>query len=380
MRFDVTKWTRLAAFGIIASAFLNVGCSSSSGWKMPSTKMFSWSKKPSESTLAGAGPSALKYPDSPASKQTPQVIASAAAGTAPSKASSTGSTAFAAGTGAKQPTFTPPNGMANVAFAPPAAAAAANGYSVGPYNTYSQPGAAAGAMASSGIPSSFAGGMSATAMSQSNPYNAASAGFPSTQTYSGVNPSTLAAGKSNVPPNGNLPAPVGGGFPSAPANIPGMTGTPIPNSFASTSSNPNPSFAPGAISPGFALPQTVPMSTGYAPVGSNPGVSGSSNSIASFPSGTIPTSGLPPIVSSGSSVPGQMAAYNAQMTGPGVTTTASFRPGSTGRQTNYDFSQPAASSTASSTAAGQGTKLPAANTATGLNNPGFQVPPAGTFR
>jgi len=403
MRFDVTKWTRLAVLAMVSGAFLMTGCSSSSGWKMPGSKMFSWSKKPSETTLAGSGPSAIKYPDSPASKQNPQAIASAAAGTSSNR------TALAAtGTGARsaQPTYTPPNGMANVAFAPPAAAAAANGYSVGPYNTYSQPGGAANSLASSGAPNGFAGAVPAAGMSPGNPYNTASkSGFPSTQVYAGSPPGGLAANRGAQTPAG-FQAPSTSTFAGAPpAGMPsqgmsgmpgqGMSGAGLPASFAAASSNPNPAFAVAPLqtgTPGFAMPQAMPTSGGYAPVGTSgiappPQGSFAASSNGSFPA-SLPTSGLPAIpggqAQSGiTSVPAQMAAYNSGSSGAGMTS-ASFRPGSTGRQTNYNFAQPSASNAVANQVPSMPSGQPAANTATGLNNPGynpgFQIPPTSTFR
>jgi len=376
MKFDVTNWTRLAILSLVASSFISVGCSTSSGWKMPTPKMFSWSKKPSETTLAGAGPSAIKYPDSPASKQSPQAIASAAAGTAPKPGMAGPGASAAMGTGARgtQPTYTPPNGMSNVAFAPPAAAAAANGYSVGPYNTYSQPGAAANALASSGVPNGYNGGIPASGMSPSNPFSSANAGgLPSTQMYSGATPGALASGR-GVPQfqAGLQPSNVGvspGSMPPGampPGAMPGMTAGSMPNSFAAASSSPNAGLGASPIAsnaPNFTMPQTMPAASGYTPVGSSNMANSQSSS---FPGASS---------ASGSSVPGQMAAYNMQSSGSGLST-ASFRPGSTGRQTNYDFSQPAPSTGV----AGQGIGMPAASSATGTNNPGFQVPPAATYR
>jgi len=400
MRFDLTKWTRLAVLGVVSGAFMLTGCSSSSGWKMPGSKMFSWSKKPSETTLAGAGPSSIKYPDSPASKQTPQAIASAAAGTAPSKSGLGGPTGgatslAAAGTGARsaQPTYTPPNGMANVAFAPPAAAAAANGYSVGPYNTYSQPGGAANNLATAGAPSGFGGATPAAGMSPGNPFNAtARSGFPSTQAFAGSAPGAVAASLSTQTPASFQP-------PSAPQNapssgFPGMAAPGTANSFAAASNNPNSSFATAPVqtgTPGFAMPQSMPSTGGYAPVGTSGMAQPNQGSFAAASSnavpGTMPTSGLPSIPAAQApagmtSVPAQMAAYTGSGSGAPMSS-ASFRPGSTGRQTNYNFSQSTTSSAVANQTPATPASVPAANTANGLNNPGFsgfQIPPTSTFR
>ncbi len=78
MKYDLPRWMRHVTLGIVVASVASTGCSST-GWKMPSpSKMFSWGKKPSETAVAGSGPSALTYPESPASKQTPSAIASAA--------------------------------------------------------------------------------------------------------------------------------------------------------------------------------------------------------------------------------------------------------------------------------------------------------------
>ncbi|MCY2975429.1 MAG: hypothetical protein NTW52_12270 [Planctomycetota bacterium] len=404
MRFDVTKWTRLAVLGMVSGACLFTGCSSSSGWKMPGSKMFSWSKKPSETTLAGAGPSSIKYPDSPASKQTPQAIASAAAGTAPGKSGFGspvgGATSLAAtGTGARtaQPTYTPPNGMANVAFAPPAAAAAANGYSVGPYNTYSQPGGAANNLATTGAPSAFGGATPAAGMSPGNPFNAtARAGFPSTQVYAGSTPGTVAANHGTQMPASFQPPSAPQGAPSS--GFPGMAAPGTANSFAAASSNPNLGSAAAPVqkgTSGFAVPQSMPSTGGYAPVGTPGMAQPTQGSFAAASSnalpGTMPPSGLPAIPTAQAptgmtSVPAQMAAYTGSGSGAPMST-ATFRPGSTGRQTNYNFSQPSTPSSSSAVAnpmLASPTSVPAANTANSLNNPGynpgFQIPPTNIVR
>ena len=87
MRMRLDHWTRLAVV-VVAVAGTQTGCSSGwnkSGWKMPGSDMFSWSRKPSESTLAGSSPSLAMpsgqagSPTSPALRNTPSPVSSTAA-------------------------------------------------------------------------------------------------------------------------------------------------------------------------------------------------------------------------------------------------------------------------------------------------------------
>ena len=127
MRTKLGNWTRMAVV-VVAVFGTQSGCKS--GWKMPGTDMFPWSKKPSESTLAGSSPS-LSMPSNnpsspvgPAYKNSPNPLASNAAN--PSRPSSPyGSSAG--------PSFNmPPNNP--LASNGAGVSASANGYSTGPYN------------------------------------------------------------------------------------------------------------------------------------------------------------------------------------------------------------------------------------------------------
>jgi hypothetical protein len=139
------------------------------------------------------------------------------------------------------------------------------------------------------------------------------------------------------------------------------------------------------------MPQSMPSNGGYAPVGTSGMAQPPQGSFAAASSnalpGTMPTSGLPAIPAAQApagmtSVPAQMAAYTGSGSGAPMSS-ASFRPGSTGRQTNYNFSQTSTPSTSGAVAGpmvAAPAGAPAANTANGLNNPGFQIPPTSTFR
>ena len=129
MRTKLANWTRLAVV-VVAVFGTQTGCKS--GWKMPGTDMFPWSKKPSESTLAGSSPSLSMPSNNPAStvgpayKNSPSPLVSNAAN--PSRTNAPYGAANSAG-----PAFNmPPNSqMANNGSG---VSAGANGYSTGPYN------------------------------------------------------------------------------------------------------------------------------------------------------------------------------------------------------------------------------------------------------
>ena len=123
MRTKLGNWTRMAVV-VVAVFSTQSGCKS--GWKMPGTDMFPWSKKPSESTLAGSSPS-LSMPSNnptspigPAYKNSPNPLASNAAN--PSRPTSPYGPSF----------NMPPNNP--LASNGAGVSAGANGYSTGSYN------------------------------------------------------------------------------------------------------------------------------------------------------------------------------------------------------------------------------------------------------
>lgn len=131
MRKKISNWTRMAVV-VAVVAGTQSGCKS--GWKMPGSDMFAWSRKPSEATLAGSSPS-LSMPTtsstasantSPALRNTPNPLAnSVASGNRPgSPYGATGSTGPSFNMPPNNPTA---NHVAGVS-------ASANGYSTGPYS------------------------------------------------------------------------------------------------------------------------------------------------------------------------------------------------------------------------------------------------------
>jgi hypothetical protein len=358
---------------------------------MPSpSKMFAWGKKPSESTIAGTGASSLTYPESPASKQSPSTIASAAApkstnsGTTtaiPGAMPATNPALFAAAPKSPGLPYAPPT-SAPPSYTPPSAGAAAvaNGYATGPYNTFSQSSPAVGLAASGGParPTTSSAPMATGAMpgapsqpgmpnayAQGNPYAVGSStmqGLPASQVYAGAamgavaRPSSLAA-------TAPMPAPTT------------ASGYAMPNSAQTAATRPAP-YPTGAPAPGAANPMAMPQNGGlYSPIGTAP----AQNSYAQLPTGmpnmqaqasAYGVSGMSAAAPMSNQVPAQTAAYGA----PGSSipaSTASYRPGSTSRPTGYNFSTPSPEFAA-----------PAgypASVAGATSNPGYSLPPASTL-
>lgn len=407
MRVNISRWTRFMVLGIVVSAIATTGCSS--GWKMPSMKM-PWSKKPSESALAGSGPSALTYPTSPASKQNPNTIASAAAGkpatpgtaTPPANLMAQGSVDRTA-----TPSYSAPTGTAATApgYKTPATGAAAgmNGYATGPYNTFGQTGAAstlatAGApsrpatppanQVTPGTPSTATGYASSNPYAPTNPYAppaGSTAGLPSSQAYgSGVASNGVYGGRPSIAPAiaaapstttpGSFAAPAN----SAPFGTPGL-GTPsAPNGYASAT----PPSMPGTT------PMNFPVNGGtYNPVGSAGPAMSAPDSFAQSSQGSpsmnggfaMPTS-QPSFGPTGSmtSVPAQTAGYATASTNNA--STASYRPGSTSRSTGYNFAQQGnAPGQGNSPVVGAPNFSSSPYTASGTSNPGYSLPPSSTL-
>ncbi len=396
MRVNISQWTRLAALLVVVVSISSTGCSG--GWKMPSMKM-PWSKKPSESALAGSGPSSLTYPESPASKQTPMAVASAAAGKAPMASTGAPGTANAVtqfgGAKTTPAAFGSPSitGSPVAGYKPPAsgAAATANGYQTGPYNTYGQAGAA-GALATAGAPARPNGAPAnqfspsapgtATGYAASNPYApppGANPGLPSSQGYGGG----LAASSYGAKPS-TMPAMPGAPAQQPPANM---------GQFASSGQPSIPTFNPSATPVGFAAaspvgthganPMTNPMPGGqYSPVGT-------SGSPASAPNGYAQSAPGNPAMGGAFSMPNAQQGYGAPNgTGqvPAQTagfsnaasnnlSTASYRPGSTSRPTGYNFAPQGSSQVAGASATGGAPAYTAGNT----SNPGYSLPPSSTL-
>ena len=325
MRTKLANWTRIAIVVVVVSG-TQTGCRN--GWKMPGSDMFPWSKKPSESTLAGSSPS-LSMPSNssspvgPALKNSPSPLASNAANpnrpASPYGPSSTGPSFNMPPNNAmarqmpngqmpngqmpngQMPNGQMPNGqMPNGQMVNSVAGvnAGANGYQTGPYSM-------AGA-------TNRPGGMTPSTGYGTSPQSPN--GYPSTPPQNGI-----AGMPSSMPPAyGGLPTGMPTGMPQSP----------------SISAYPSMGNAAGV--------QAMPA--GYNAGSFNP-MQAQSSMPNALPAAYQP-SGLPP--SAGPAIPAQTYAGAAP-----------YRPGSVGRQTSYDFSNQATG----------GASLPPANvpnTANGL--------------
>ncbi len=289
MRTNLAKWTRLTLV-VVAIAGTQTGCKT--GWKMPGADMFPWSKKPSESTLAGSSPS-MSMPNSstspigPSYKNTPTPLVSNAAN-AGRMTSPYGTT------GASGPSFNMPpnNALANSPLANNGAgiSAAANGYSTGPYNM------AGNMMASNGNRSGFtpSSGYSApppspTGYSSAPPPNSL-AGLP--PAYGGPTGLTQTPNTSYPPVgNGGVPALPAGYSPSGMHSMPSPSSMPnaLPAAYQPTTPTSGPSVATQTYSGASPYrPGSVGRQTSYD--FSNQGSGGSG-----FPAGVPNTAnGVPP--------------------------------------------------------------------------------------
>jgi hypothetical protein len=238
--------------------------------------MFPWSKKPSESTLAGSSPSLSMPPNGsttsplgPAYKNSPNPLASAAAN--PGRPSSP----YGGTTG---PSFNmPPNNASNqLAGTGAGITSSANGYQTGPYNMASNANRAGGMTSPTAYGAT--GGAPAGISGYSAPPSNAMAGLPSSMppAYGGM----PTGGPVQSPSISSYPA-MGGGVSAMPAGY-------------------NPGAMPNATQGASSMPNALPSS--------------------------YQQSALPP-----SSPAAPAAAQNYAGAAP-------YRPGSVGRQTGYDFS------------------------------------------
>ncbi len=393
MRVDIQRWMRQAMLVVVVTSVATTGCSSG-GWKMPSpSKMLPWGKKPNEAALTKSGAAALTYPESPAAKQTPNALASAAVKSPTSSLgtpSSVPPNSLASKPSNTSP-YSPPATAGTPAYSPPGAGAAAtaNGYATGPYNTFGQSTPASN-LASNGIPNkpatatpnAFAAtgqslgatGVPGTAagMTANNPYSAASApnpGLPNSQFYAGAPASAATRPAMTAPAMPNMST-SGVVVPGSLASTP----KPVPPSGAVVASAPmhggypNPQMAPGAYQvPQTPMnPQAMPMNGGlYSPVGSAPSSGAVAQGMPTMQGGFA----VPGMAASSTSPNGfsQIPAQTASYSNPA--SNASYRPGSTSRATGYSFPGQTPPATMGS----------AANVATGTANPGYSLPPASSL-
>ena len=301
MRTKLANWTRLAVV-VVAMAGTQTGCKS--GWKMPGSDMFPWSKKPTESSLANSSPGLSMPSNSPTSqmgpayKNSPSPLVSNAANpnrpTSPYGATNTTGPSF---------NMPPNNPLANSQMANNGAgvSASSNGYATGPYN--------------------MAATQNKTGFTPSSGYGAptgygASTGYGAPAGY-------------GAPPPSSPQSPTGYGGPSPSSALAGMQSQ-LPPAYGGT---------PAGIPQSTNNSSYTPMGSGGIPAmpagyggGANIAMQGQSSMPNALPSSYSPSS-LPPGPTSGPAV--------ATQTYSGA---APYRPGSVGRQTGYDFSTPGAGS------------------------------------
>ena len=275
MRTHITKWTKLALV-IAAVAGTQTGCKS--GWKMPGKDMFSWSKKPTESSLAGGNPSLTVSGSSTGSGLASNGSGLATSGTPLSPALKNSPTSIT--NNSKSP-YGASSPAAN-ANGPQGLASNANGYQTGPYM-----------MSSAGRPTGYT--------APTGYGNAQPMGQPMGQ------PNGLAM--SATAPNNNPPM--------------GMTSNVPPYSMPNGTVYPQPGQAPTVAQSGFSAPNFAgPSGVPVLPAGM------SSTNMASLPQpSSMPASNQP-----NTNAP--------TMTVPAYGGAAPYRPGSTGRSTAYNFGAP----------------------------------------
>jgi hypothetical protein len=195
MRTKLGNWTGLAVV-VVAMVGTQSGCKT--GWKMPGSDMFPWSKKPSESTLAGSSPSmsvpnSANSPIGPAYKNSPSALASG-----PAKSMSPYGSPNSTG-----PSFNMPQTNAMASSMPNGAgvSAGANGYSTGPYG-----------MASNSGRSGY------------TPTSGYGAPTPQPNGYGSPAPVNALAGQSGMPPAyGGMPTGMPTGMPNGPVQSPSIS-------------------------------------------------------------------------------------------------------------------------------------------------------------
>ena len=322
-----TKLTRRKIFAMIFVSVIaagQTGCQS--GWKMPSASIFPWSKKPSESSLAGSNPSLSApsartgtfasnagTPASPASNNTPALLSSAnARGASPYGAMGGNRSTIPTASDFTTPQVNPTTGLA----------ANANGYQTGPY---SMGGVKTGLTA----PSPYGAGNSIAANQPSAGF-APATGFSSAGNVPQGRPTNPGLAYS-VPPQ--QPQFNSSGLPSAPGFAPssGLPGQPQPGMVAANNFPGNVAYGnnglppvPGMTNQGMTANNMVPA----VPAGM------SSTNMASLPPAN-PAYSMPNAAQTGYAAPITQAA-TASYSGA-----SPYRPGSTSRSTAYDFSKPA---------------------------------------
>ncbi len=349
MRSRQSNWVR---FGLILTVMAGsqVGCSS--GWKMPSSDMFSWKRKPSENTLTGSSPS-IAMPEnsktsaitSPATRNTPSPISSTAANAKSSTSKQSGpygqssnpNPTTGTGLNASFAAFqSQPSTLGQSAPVSGGSAAGANGFSPG---TYSAPAVRLANTGAPGTPTPYGS-------TTPNPYSLAPAtGAQPSSGAPNLGAPGLGAPSVSVPPY-NVP-----GAAPAVANVPAPSyppsGYPAGGYPGAAPTGVNPGMAPASAPYTSPLPPSVPFNSAASNGQTPPYVPASSSPVPASPV-SYGTPGLPPATGA-SSAPAMQntnlpVAYGGTIPpNPTAGTVRSvsggdYRPGSVNRNTPYNFS------------------------------------------
>lgn len=328
MRTTIAHWTKYSLIACVICT-TQVGCKS--GWKMPGSGMLPWSKKPSEATLAGSTPS-ITVPGSTSPGSSPS------GGTGSALAASGG----AAGSGpaskntpnllSSTPKTSPYSGATPTGGAKPnnaGAVASANGYQTGPYMT-STGNRPTGYTAPSGYANASTPQMPGATPSTGSPM------LPGAAPMAGLasNPAALPSTSPSLP---LPPSP----FPAAPAGL----GAPSNSALASTVPGQLPNLPPSNFP---TLPSTVPAQPVSTSSAAMPGLPPMNSGMAAMPSSPAPTTmpnmgGLPALPGPATTALPAPPPAASPTAAPMYAGAAPYQPGSTARQTNYNFSQPSTS-------------------------------------
>jgi hypothetical protein len=325
MRSRTRNWIH---FGIVLALMAGTQTGCKSGWKMPSSDMFSWGRKP-DSTVIGSGPTVTtpgapvamsgktpgsptaptsNSPLSPSLRSTPnQINSTALNGPTPTRSNSSNLGGYGPNTSA--PTLPGTNGSGLPGASPygamtgtaptPGGAAASNGYTTGAYAT-NQP---------------RLGAMPALPYGQSSPYGQMPSMTVPQMPAPQMPAPQMPIAQSNVP---NQPLPGGPGF-----SYPLPSG-PAPQSPQMVAGLPNASVPPTGVPNGFNM---IPPPSGTQAIPALP-VSNSNSLPPSLP----PATQMP--VAYGGGAPSSMPTVAPQT----AARNGAYQPGSIGRSTSYDFS------------------------------------------
>ena len=299
---------RLSIAMLAIATLISTGCKTAS-WSMPGSKFFSWGREPDASLIA-SNSQYPDYPQSPAEKYEPNTVASIGSSNM-NQSSSTNSGSLAAANSAAASPYRGYGGATNPALNA-GLAAQANGYAVGPYGVGAAGQPTGPAIANNSTPNSnLAAGLP-------NPYGGSYAGSPSKP--ASASDIALPASLANALGNPALPSDNYAALPTAPLNMP-----PLPTGTVTQAS--------------FPSPPNIGLSSGTT---TNPAIHNNLGAaMTRLPSAVsaLPNESVLP-VSTGGGVDTSVPTASV-----GGTTLNGFSPGTTGRNTGYNFGENSSAAT-----------------------------------